>query len=273
MPTQGDVAYYDVLPVKHSLIIDVHQHYDPETKGFLDELLASMETAGIRVVCLFTSRPDYGEREAADWRRVFRDYSERIVGFGTFNPGRHSVEVVDEYYSRGFKGLKAIRPTKPYSSDEFLPYYERAESLGMPILFHTGVIARKTMGAPEDVSSEYMRPAHLDRVARLFPKLKIIAAHMGDPWFSEAYMVSQKNPNMWLDISGKGIWLKALAIRKHLWIRLRPEKLVFGTDEPPTEALRLYYFWDTFFYEIGLSQEQRARIFGKTAAVILGLKI
>jgi len=268
--SQGDRAYYDILPQKHELIIDIHQHYNPNIKNYLNLLLYHMDKAGITLTCLFSSGPNYGEHEAKDWKKIFKDYSDRIVGFGTLSPGVHNVAVIDEYYSKGFKGLKFIRPTKPYDDDSFLKYYERAEELGMPALFHTGVIARKKLER-QDESSIRMRPINLDRIARMFPKLRIIAAHMGDPWFSEAYMVSQKNPNMWLDISGKGIWLKAMAIKKHLWIRLRPEKLVFGIDEPPTEYLRLYYFWDTFFYEIGVSYEDRAKIFGKTAAKILGI--
>ena len=268
---QGDQAYYDELPRKHKLIIDIHHHYNPKIKNFLNHLLDNMNKAGITKVCLFTTGPNYKDQEAKDWKTIFKDYNDRIIGFGTINPGKHKPETVDQYYSKGFIGIKILNPTKPYDSDEFLEYYQRAEDLDMPILFHTGVIARHKLDQPIDQTSDRMRPVTLDRIARLFPKLKIIAAHMGDPWFSEAYMVSQKNPNMWLDISGKGIWLKALAIKQHLWIRLRPEKLLFGTDEPPTEFLRLYHFWDTYFYEIGITFDQREQIFGKTAKKILGL--
>jgi len=274
--TQGDIAYYDQLPQKHELIIDIHHHYNPNVKNFVDILLKDMDAAGVRMVCLFSSRPNYGDREAKDWKRIFKDYSDRIIGFGTINPGRlpeSRPEMVDEYYSRGFKGIKFLRPTKRYDHDDFLIYYEKAEEYGMPVLFHTGVIARKSIVEREDVSSAYMRPVYLDRIARWCPKLRIVAAHMGDPWFSEAYNTSQKNPLMWLDFSGKGILLKAKAIREHLWIRLRPEKLVFGLDEPSSQYLRLIHAWDTIFYEMGLTQKQRDMIFGETAAKILDIKV
>jgi len=267
-PTQGDVSYYDVLPKERKEVVDVHQHYVKE-EGFLDKLLKEMEVAGVSLVCLISSGPTYSEQEDSDWRRIFKDFEDRIVGLGLFNPGRCDYEEVDAYYSKGFRGLKAISPARPYDDDSFLKYYELAEDRGMPILFHTGVIARKTAHEREDISSGYMRPVHLDRVARWCLKLKIIAAHMGDPWFSEAYVTSQKNPNMWLDISGKGIWLKAAAIREHLWIRLRPEKLVFGLDEPPTQYRRVIHAWDTLFYEMGISQESRDMIFCGTARKIL----
>jgi hypothetical protein len=74
---------------------------------------------------------------------------------------------------------------------------------------------------------------------------------------------------MWLDISGKGIWLKANAIREHLWIRLRPEKLLFGLDEPPTQYRRIIHAWETILYEMGISQNHRDMIFSGTARKII----
>jgi len=273
---QGDVAYYDEYPKKHELVIDIHHHYRRQRGGgFVETLLRDMDSAGVHKVCLFSSPPqEYSDEEDRDWKRIFKDYSDRIIGFGTIQPGRpkNDPEIVDEYYSKGFKGLKFLNPTRRYDDDKFLRYYEKAEDYGMPTLFHTGVVARKSVIERQNVSSAYMRPVYLDRIARWCPKLKIVCAHMGDPWFSEAYNTSQKNPLLWLDISGKGIWLKAKAIWEHLWIRLRPEKLVFGLDEPSSQYARLIHFWDTFFYEIGLSQEQRDMIFGKNAAQILGIK-
>jgi len=271
--SQGDVAYYDEFPKEHELLIDVHHHYNPSEKNFLEVLLRNMDAAGVHRVCLFTSGSNYGEKEDRDWKRVFKDYSDRIIGFGTISQGRmpeNKPEVVDEYYSKGFKGLKFVGPTKRYDHDDFLTYYEKAEEYGMPVLFHTGVVAR--FKDREDLSSEHMRPIYLDRIARWCPKLRIIAAHMGDPWFGEAYNTSQKNPLLWLDISGKGIWLKAKAIREHLWIRLRPEKLVFGLDEPSSQYARLVHAWETILYEMGLNQEQRDMIFGETAARILDIR-
>jgi len=265
---QGDIAYYDVYPRERRDIVDIHHHYNDRV-GFVKELLSEMDAAGVATVCLMSSGPEPSEHESSDWKTIFKDLGDRVVGLGLFNPGACEHDVVDRYYSMGFKGLKATTPTKAYDIDEFLPYYERAESYGMPVLFHTGVIARTSVDKKEDVSSARMSPACLDRIARWCPRLKIIAAHMGDPWFAEAYNTSQKNPNMWLDISGKGIWLKAAAIREHLWIRLRPEKLVFGLDEPPSQYRRIIHAWDTLLYEMGITQEARDMIFSGTARRIL----
>jgi len=275
---QGDIAYYDEFPKEHKLLIDIHHHYGGRQAGgenFVDVLLRNMDAAGVHKVCLFSSGPkNRTEREEKDWKRIFKDYSDRIIGFGTVSPGRmpeNRVEIIEEYYSKGFKGVKFIRPAQRYDHDDFLVYYEKAEEYGMPTLFHTGVVARRLTDERDDTSSAHMRPVYLDRIARWCPKLKIVAAHMGEPWYGEAYNTSQKNPLLWLDISGKGIWLKAKAIREHLWIRLRPEKLVFGLDEPSSQYTRIIHAWDTILYEIGLDQKQRDMVFGETAAQILGI--
>jgi len=257
---------------RHELIIDVHHHYI-DRKGFMDELFKEMDAANVHKVCLITSAPSYGESEGKDFTWAFKDYADRVIGFGTIHPGKTQPEAIDEYYGKGFKGIKAIYPTKRYDHDSFLTYYQKAETLGMPILFHTGVVAREKIDVAQDVTSAHMRPVYLDRVARLFPKLHLVAAHMGDPWYLEAYMTSQKNPNMWLDISGKAVLIKALNIKEYLGIRLTPDKLLFGLDEPPCEYSRLIHVWDTLLHEMGLSLDERSQIFGKNAAEMLEITL
>ena len=50
----------------------------------------------------------------------------------------------------GFVGLKPYKQLQPYNHEKYYPLYERAQELGMPVLFHTGLIAK---GSPYD-------PAH-----------------------------------------------------------------------------------------------------------------
>lgn len=252
------------------MIIDIHNHYWGG-KDFLKKLLENMDKAGVDKVCLsglgINGLPGNDAVEKA-----FKEYPDRIIGFGVILPGRAPFEKVDELYSKGFKGLKMTIPTKRYDHEDFMLYYQKAEDYGMPILFHTGVIASFKEDKDLGTTSSYMRPVYLDKIARVFPKLKIIVAHMGDPWFLEAYRVAQYCPNMWLDISGLAIFVKALNIRKYLWIRVTPDKLLWGLDEPPEKYLQLLMTWRTLIREIGISEEESKKIFGETAARILGIK-
>jgi len=253
------------------MIIDIHNHYW-EGGDFLNRLLKGMDSAGVDIVCLNGLGVYHGMPGNDDVEKAFKEYPDRIIGFGTIFPGRAQYEEVDELYSRGFKGLKMITPTKRYDDDGFMPYYQKAEDYGMPILFHTGVIASFKGDKELGTSSSYMRPVYLDKIARMFPKLKMIGAHMGDPWFLEAYRVAQYCPNMWLDISGLAILVKALNIRTYLRIRVTPDKLLWGLDDLPEKYLQLLMTWKTLVREIGMSEEDSENIFGRTAAKILSIK-
>jgi hypothetical protein len=47
-----------------------------------------------------------------------------------------------------------------------------------------------------------MMPACLDAVARAFPGLNIVGAHLGAPWHEEASMMARMHPNYYVDLTG-----------------------------------------------------------------------
>ncbi|HOJ40361.1 MAG TPA: amidohydrolase family protein [bacterium] len=156
-------------------------------------------------------------------------------------------EIVDRLKEQGFWGLKCIRPRYPYDDERYFPYYERAEKLGMPILFHTGVISRadRTM-LPEGVSTSgsRMRPCYLWGIASAFPELTIIAAHLGNPWGEEAYI--------YLDLSGGGIsyrleWLNKYFDRGVAGKLLLAVDATYGRPCYHQDILRVLNFWNDYF--------------------------
>ena len=112
----------------------------------------------------------------------------------------------------GFKGLKCTSPYYAYDHDLYMPIYEEAQKLKMPIVFHTG----RYRANPGDQlrqrpSIRNMQPLTLDRVARSFPDLKIIMAHLGTSLFRrEAADLLRLHPNLYADLAGSGSW-KALS--------------------------------------------------------------
>jgi predicted TIM-barrel fold metal-dependent hydrolase len=52
------------------------------------------------------------------------------------------------------------------------------------------------------VGAENMRPYLLDRIARAFPSLKIIGAHLGLPHANEALQMISSYDNLYSDFSG-----------------------------------------------------------------------
>ncbi|MHB0868693.1 MAG: amidohydrolase family protein [Chloroflexota bacterium] len=192
-----------------------------------------------------------------------------------FRLGQDDPALVDEFHSQGFRALKVTRPTANYDDPSFYPVYERAERLGMPILFHTGMLVRTVDDQKYGASSARMQPVFLDTVARAFPGLNLVAAHIGVPWHSEAAEVARFNPNVYLDLTGaKGGWRsrKPLSFFEDLFFWPGAYgKIVFGTDVHCSEMEWALEDHRRIFDGLGLDAETRASIFGGTMARLLGL--
>lgn len=213
-------------------IIDAHQHYysKPNT---IDDLVKISKDAGIVKVCLSGCGEAFGQPGNDAVRQAFNQYPDFIVGMGFIRLGIDSWQLVDELYEEGFRGLKTIIPRKNYSDKEYYPIYKRAEELNMPILFHTGIMIAGAKDAENDVACERMQPIFLDAIARAFPKLKIIGAHLGVPWYNEACMVARANPNVFFDLSGAVNLLYKLEpwfFKTLTYWEMAKEKFVFGVD-------------------------------------------
>ena len=123
-------------------------------------------------------------------------------GFMDFLKGPAEVERLKE---KGFTGLKAITPPKAYDDESFFPVYAKAAELGMPMLFHMGIISKglwrneEIAGAPGPCC---MKPSMLDTVADLFPELILIHGHQGVPWISELWESLYYYPNVTCSVCG-----------------------------------------------------------------------
>lgn len=87
---------------------------------------------------------------------------------------------------------------------------------------------------------KYAHPLHVDEVAVDHPDLRIVMAHLGNPWFRDTAEIFCKNPNVWADISGLVLgdvaehfeaWLKAQVV-EIIQFAGDPDKLLYGTDWP-----------------------------------------
>jgi len=130
--------------------IDSHHHLIQET-GYVDGLLREMDRLNIEKSSLIglgtlfeglfvrgrLSGPVADNHAVA---RVVRNHPDRFFGLGFVRLGKDDPALVDELKDQGFAGLKFTVPTDRYSSPEFHPCYARASELGMPCLFHTGII-------------------------------------------------------------------------------------------------------------------------------------
>ena len=247
------------------MIVDVHTHtprlrepatedaplnamYRPDqaksTRHSWPEYLRDMEAAGVARSIVFNiaadpreGEPDngaliYPARQANDDTAAFvRAYPERLIGFLTVHP--HDSGALDEleraHHDLGLRGVKFGPNYQNFDplGPEACAIYDRAQALGLPVLFHQGT-------SPDRFADlDWAHPRHMDRVATRFPELKVIMAHMGHPWQIDCIVVIRKHPNVFADISALFYrpWSYYNAFRLATEWGVLP-KLLFGSDYP-----------------------------------------
>jgi len=157
-------------------------------------------------------------------------HPDKIVGFMSIDPNDPgAVEEMDFCHaSLGLRGIKMSPVYQDYHpcDEKARRIHRRAEQLGLPILTHAAFhsIARTRM--------EWANPLLYDNVAREFPGLKIILAHIGLPWFEDAMVMVRKHENVFADVSPAihHDWLyRAMAMFQEFGVM---HKLLFGSDFP-----------------------------------------
>ena len=193
-------------------ILDFHLHYNgnvSDAQRFADLWRAN----GVTKAVVFGMNYHGGSHTTiAETAALAERVPDFYIPFAYFNVGYEDcVAGVREAAARGFKGVKFIYCAKPYDDDEYFPIYEAAAKANMVCLFHTGIVvgnAKKSGLHGVDfqgkwrVSSNYMRPMHLDRIARAFPDMPIVGAHLGaESWYEEATSMFEWLANIYFDMS------------------------------------------------------------------------
>jgi predicted TIM-barrel fold metal-dependent hydrolase len=214
-------------------MIDVHNHLW-DSPGYLDALVEASHAAGIKQICLNGLGPGYRLGANEDVLAAARAYPETVIPVGYLRLGVDPPGTVTRLAEQGFMGLKVINPLASYGNEDYFVHYDEAAALGLSILFHTGIIARRPDDRKDHVNCAKMKPVALDAIARAIPDLNLIMAHIGGPWYEEAFMVTRVNPNVYCDITcGAGWLVKGMGpdyFREKLWWPGAWEKILFGTD-------------------------------------------
>ena len=189
------------------MIIDAHAHigsfgnkeYTPE------ELVSSMKEAGIDYSLVIAQPFDSSGKNLGGMEYILKatqKYSQlKPIGFVDINrlDSAYIEELKNLLLERKIYGLKFyLGYMEFYPNDERLhSLYSFCEKKGFPVIFHTGVLAIGVRGF-----LKYSHPLGVDDVAVLFPGLKIVIAHFGNPWVMDAAAVTAKNKNVYVDLSG-----------------------------------------------------------------------
>ena len=178
-------------------LIDAHMHYNGDP-AFLKLLLAKLDSVDGLAFLLVDPKDLDGAKDAV------KQHANRLVGFGEIQLDAPDVlRQIDRFHAAGFRGLGELSgPKHNYDDPVYSPVYARAEKYGMFILFHTGIVNRTQPEIPADISVDRMRATTLDNIARRYPKITIIGAHLGNPDYAWAAEITRWNPNIYWDVSG-----------------------------------------------------------------------
>lgn len=149
--------------------------------------------------------------------------------------------------------------------DRLAPIYELAARYKKPVAVHTGLTAT------DKALLKYSHPLVMDEAATKFREVQFVMCHFGEPWFTDAAAVIEKNPNVAADLSGllerKIPDFAAFCEKKHFYIeRLKGwleyldlyDRFMFGTDWPLanlgdyiafTKEIIPEEHWQEVFYE------------------------
>ena len=213
----------------------------------------------------------------------------QLIGLGEIQLDAPDVlAAIDRFQKAGFRGLGEItQPQYSYDDRRYWPIYELAEKYRMIVLFHTGIVNRTNPSVASDVSSDRMRASTLDLIARRFPGLTIIGAHLGNPDYAWAGEVARWNPNVYFDISGSTLikkqsdykffesifwWSAAVSPHTPKTSESAFEKVVFGSDVfngELDEFDRTLKHYHDMLDACNVSLESQAKIFSGTLWRIL----
>jgi predicted TIM-barrel fold metal-dependent hydrolase len=261
-------------------IIDFHTHVFPDhiaakalaslkdnapgvtahTDGTLAGLRASMRANGISrsVLQPIATKP---EQVASINRGCAKLMADDVIPFGTLFPGMPDFEShISQLKSQKVKGLKFHPEYQDFYIDDrrYFPMYEAIQAAGFVVLFHAGK-------DPGPFTCDHALPPAFQNIIRNFPRLTVVAAHLGGwkVWDAvEEFLV------------GRPIHFDTAAIKDFL---PRPEilriirkhgieRILFGSDSP------WYHQGEdvAWIESLELTAAEKERILGLNAAELLG---
>ncbi len=203
------------------MIIDSHNHIGSgQGQQTASTLIAHMDRAHVdrAVVFPYVELLDPGHN---DWiAENVALYADRLIGYAAVNPWHANAanEVRRAVTEKGLRGLKLHPFLHAYSltqHDLVDPVLRACRDLRIPVVVH---------GAGEWSNM----PLPFDEMARTFPDVTIVMAHMGTVWgFQDALVVAERRPNVMLGTALAFSGFVQMAVE-----RVGADKVLMETDSP-----------------------------------------
>ena len=144
-----------------------------------------------------------GNRPLADVDATYPDFLSYCVGLddmeGIFADTERAAALVEQHLQK--KSCVGVKLYPGYHSfwiydDRLAPIYRVAAKYHKPVAVHTGLTAGS------NALLKYAHPAVMDEAAAKLPDVQFVMCHFGEPYFTDATAVLEKNPNVAADLSG-----------------------------------------------------------------------
>jgi uncharacterized protein len=182
-------------------------------------------------------------------------FPDRFLGWAAVNPMiPESVEELESYVNRpGFIGVKAHPFMHQYSIRELDQVAELCVTKGIPIIIH--------------LSSE---PYSYQYLPEKYPKLKLIYAHAGLPFWKKLWKYVKDQPNVYVDLSSDYL---TPAIVKRAVKALGYRKVLYGCDGP--YGMQKFNEYDysvkkNWIESLDIPDHQKEYILGKNFLALIG---
>ena len=263
------------------MIIDFHTHIFPRQKapgilsklsdkfdipnftdGTIDGLLNAMKKSGIQLslVSRITIHP---EQVVAVNNWLLGCKRTNILPMATIHPDQpQGAAYVEDIKKAGFAGIKLHPDYQGFYADDvrMYPFYEVAQAVQIPILFHAGL--DRGLAPPFKAM-----PKQLLKVHRDFPRLTMIAAHMGGEDNYEETEASLLGTDIYLDTAFVLRIMDENILKR--FIQKHPiERILFGTDSPFTDQKTELRYLNSLPF---LTPSQKEKIAGQNAARLLNI--
>jgi len=263
------------------MIIDFHTHVFPDelapralaqlradapdmvnqTDGTLLGLLDSMRKSGISKSVVLPVSAKAEQVRPINLNAV-RIGSESVVAFGSLFPRDVLQEEEIEFLRMaGIKGVKLHPEYQNFHVDDpaVFPLYEALNAAQMIVVFHAG-------WDPGPFTCNHALPHAIAKVAREFPDLRIVAAHMGGFQVWDDVMRELVGSRAYFDTSAV---IDTMPPGQFMRIARRhgTRHILFGTDSPWFDQARYVKWIDA----LPLKAVEKERIFAGNARQLLGM--
>lgn len=267
------------------MIIDSHVHIFPDriakrtlehlsatsfgipyyTDGTFDGTLRAQADWGISlgIVLPIATKPEQ-QTSINNFAAKMQKNTRRMISCGSVHPAADdAVKEVSRIKKLGLYGVK-LHPDYQgcfFDDEQYYPLYEKIQDLALPVVLHAGWDA-----VSPDVT--HAEPKAIAKVAKAFPELILVAAHMGGLMRYQQVLEHLVGlPNVYFDTAMSSVMLQQEEYL-HLIRAHGANGVLFGTDSP----------WNSFGNEfshlqsLGLTDEEMDLILFQNACDLFGIE-